>query len=74
MGHIKEPDGVDFVVDSTPLTTNDRKRISEVIAHYKATGKKLQFRESKIETRGQQKHKPLTKVVKRGGRHLANQK
>lgn len=60
MGHIKEPDGVDFVVDSTPLTNDDRKRISEIIAHYKATGEKLLFRKSKIESRGQKKHKPLT--------------
>ena len=39
MGHIKEQEGVDFVVDSTPLTTEDRKKISEIIAYYKATGK-----------------------------------
>ncbi len=37
MGHIKEPAGVDFVVDSTPLTKADKMRISEVIAYYKAT-------------------------------------
>lgn len=41
MGYIKEPAGVDFVVDSTPLTTEDRKRISEIIAYYKATGRKM---------------------------------
>lgn len=44
MGHIKEPLGVDFVVDSTPLTNEERKRISEVIAYYKATGKKMPFK------------------------------
>jgi len=43
MGHIKEPAGVDFVVDSTPLTKADKMRISEVIAYYKATGKKNAF-------------------------------
>ena len=43
MGHIKEPAGVDFVVDPTPLTTADRKRISEIIAYYKATGRKMPF-------------------------------
>jgi hypothetical protein len=74
MGHIKEPDGVDFIVDSSPLTTQERKRISEIIAHYKATGEKMPFRKSKIESRGQKKHKPLTKAIKHGGRHLANQK
>lgn len=47
MGHIKEPEGVDFIVDPTPLTTEERKRISEIIAHYKATGKKPSFQKSK---------------------------
>lgn len=41
MGYIKEPDGIDLVVDSTPLTATDRKKISEIIAYYKATGKKM---------------------------------
>lgn len=41
MGYIKEPAGVDFVVDPTPLTTADRKRISEIIAYYKKTGQKM---------------------------------
>lgn len=40
MGHIKEPNGVDFFVDSTPLTKEDRQQISELIAYYKRTGKK----------------------------------
>ena len=35
MGHIKEPKGVDFVVKSEPLTTADRKMISEYISKYK---------------------------------------
>ena len=41
MGYIKEPTGIDFVVDPTPLTKADRKKISEIIAYYKATGKKM---------------------------------
>lgn len=40
MGYIKEPAGVDFVVDATPLTKAERKRISEIIAYYKETGRK----------------------------------
>ena len=40
MGHIKEPKGIDFVVDPIPLTAEDKKRISEIIAYYKATGRK----------------------------------
>ena len=41
MGYIKEPPGIDFIVDPTPLTTSERKRISDIIAHYKATGQKM---------------------------------
>lgn len=40
MGYIKEPKGINFVVDPKPVTENDKKLISEVISHYKATGKK----------------------------------
>ena len=46
MGHIKEPSGINFVVDPIPLTSEDRKKISEIIAHYKATGKKIPLRRS----------------------------
>ena len=46
MGYIKEPAGVDFVVDPTPLTKEDRKKISEVIAYYKATGRKMPLTKS----------------------------
>jgi len=41
MGYIKEPAGIDFTVGPTPLTKEDRKKISEVIAYYKATGRKM---------------------------------
>jgi hypothetical protein len=46
MGYIKEPAGIDFVVDPTPLTEADRKKISEIIAYYKATGKKMPLQKS----------------------------
>ena len=36
MGHIKEPKGVDFIIQSEPLTDKDRKKISEFIAEYKS--------------------------------------
>ncbi|GGA81788.1 hypothetical protein GCM10011511_00930 [Puia dinghuensis] len=39
MGYIKEPKGVDFVVEPHVVTEEDRRIISEAIAHYKATGK-----------------------------------
>ncbi|MBI3233880.1 MAG: hypothetical protein HYZ42_07530 [Bacteroidetes bacterium] len=40
MGHIKEPKGIDFVIQSTPLTDKDRKEISNFIADYKAKNDK----------------------------------
>ena len=36
MGHIKEPDGVDFVINSRPLTKEEEIAISEYIRAYKA--------------------------------------
>lgn len=40
MGHIKEPKGVDFVIQSEPLTEKDRQEISKFIADYKAKNRK----------------------------------
>jgi len=40
MGYIKEPKGIDFVVDPQPLTEKDKSLISEAIIHYKQTGRK----------------------------------
>lgn len=39
MGYIKEPKGVDFVVEPIALTSRDQQMISKAIALYKATGK-----------------------------------
>ena len=39
MGYIKEPKSLDFVVEPHVVTDEDRRIISEAIAHYKATGK-----------------------------------
>ena len=52
MGYIKEPEGVDFVINSEPLTAEDRKRISEFIADYKARHKQ---KESKATLRKRKK-------------------
>jgi len=38
MGIIREPEGVDFVVDSRPLKKSEKKEISDIISHYKKTG------------------------------------
>ena len=51
MGYIKEPAGIDFVVDPTPLTAEARKKISEIIAYYKETGKKMKLQKSTTKTR-----------------------
>jgi hypothetical protein len=48
MGYIKEPEGVDFFVDPRPLTAADRKRISEIIAYYKATGRRMPMQKPKV--------------------------
>jgi hypothetical protein len=50
MGYIKEPAGINFLVDPTPLTVADRKKISEIIAYYKATGKKMPLQKSATKT------------------------
>jgi len=48
MGYIKEPAGVDFFVDPKPLTAADRKRISEIIAYYKTTGRKMPMKKKGV--------------------------
>lgn len=48
MGYITEPKGVEFVVDPKPLTEKDKKMISEVISHYKTTGKKKRVPSRKV--------------------------
>ena len=39
MGYIKEPKGVDLIIEPSVLTEQDKKIISEIIANYKRTGK-----------------------------------
>lgn len=46
MGYIKSPDGIDFLVDPSPLTPTERKKISAIIANYRATGKKMVLQDS----------------------------
>jgi hypothetical protein len=40
MAHIKEPKGVDFVIESGTLTKKDKLEISQFIAAYKAKAAK----------------------------------
>ncbi len=35
MGYLKEPDGIDFIIKSKPLTNKERSAISEFIADYR---------------------------------------
>jgi hypothetical protein len=42
MGYIKEPIGVDFIIQSSPLTDIERKEISEYIKSKKEENKKGQ--------------------------------
>lgn len=39
MGYIKEPKGVDFIIQSKPLNDEERTAISEFIRNYKAKQK-----------------------------------
>lgn len=57
MGYIKEPKGVNFVVDPKPVTENDKKLISEVISHYKATGKKKRIAPAKRQNKSSERKK-----------------
>lgn len=60
MGYIKEPLGVDFVVDPTPLTIEEKKKISEIIAHFKSTGRKMKFSKSATRTKATISNKRAT--------------
>ncbi|MEO6001201.1 MAG: hypothetical protein ABIN89_30395 [Chitinophagaceae bacterium] len=47
MGHIKEPDGVDFVINGKPLTEKQKKTISEFIQADKERIAKQKARKSR---------------------------
>ncbi|MFN2458631.1 MAG: hypothetical protein ABR502_10545 [Chitinophagaceae bacterium] len=51
MGHIKEPDGVDFVINGKPLTEKEKKAISEFIKADKEKIAKQKARRTSIATR-----------------------
>ena len=51
MGHIKEPDGVDFIINGKPLTDKEKKAISEFIKADKAKLAKQKVRRTRIVTR-----------------------
>ena len=41
MGHIKEPEGIDFIIQSPPLTKKEKEDITEFIKKSKLKRKKL---------------------------------
>jgi len=53
MGIIKEPEGIDFVIQSPPLTEDERKEISDFIRMRKLQrrSEKENLRKSRIKTR-----------------------
>jgi len=69
MAHIKEPDGIDFVVESKPLSDSERKQISEIIEHYKATGRKMKL---PITISRRKKYERTTSSLTKAGRKTIN--
>jgi hypothetical protein len=51
MGHIKEPDGVDFIIKGKPLTDKERQAISAFIKADKAKIARQKLRKSKTANR-----------------------
>ena len=51
MGHIKEPDGVDFIIKGKPLTEKEKRAISEFIKADKEKIAKQKARRTSITTR-----------------------
>ncbi|MDR0558589.1 MAG: hypothetical protein LBG92_00295 [Prevotellaceae bacterium] len=49
MGYVKEPEGIDFIIESKPLTAEDDRIISEYIRAEKA---KLIHSQSVMQTNG----------------------
>ena len=56
MGHINEPKGIDFLIQSPPLTDRERKELSEFIQKCKSEGAKTKNTNRKL------KVKPKTKA------------
>lgn len=50
MSFIKEPNGVDFIIESEHLTERDKEEISKFIAQYKRKSKKRTLQKEKRHT------------------------
>ena len=55
MGHIKEPDGVDFIINGKPLTDKEKRAISEFIKADKARRALLKKRQTKTKSKRRSK-------------------
>jgi hypothetical protein len=55
MGHIKEPKGIDFIINGKPLTEKEKKAISEFIKADKEKIEKQKARRKKIALRTKKK-------------------
>ncbi len=47
MAHIREPEGIDFVIKGPPLTEQERKELSELIKKMKSKSRKSNIRRKK---------------------------
>lgn len=56
MGHIKEPKGVDFVIESKPLTDEERMAISDFIRKDKVKHSEKRNAATKIKSEQIKKH------------------
>jgi hypothetical protein len=56
---IREPEGVDFVVERVKRTKADIEMVSRAIAHYKATGEKLVIGPTTKKPKASKKEKEL---------------
>lgn len=68
MGLIREPKGVDFIVEPSVLTDKDRTMISEIIANYKKNGK-LPSKPKKQKPRGRRSTTQNKNIATSGAEH-----
>ncbi|MBK8564066.1 MAG: hypothetical protein IPN76_12200 [Saprospiraceae bacterium] len=68
MGHIKEPKGVDLIINGLPLSQADKAAISEAIATYRKTG---EVPKSKPKLLGGRNSKATKKVAGQKGKKIA---
>ncbi len=64
MGYIKEPEGIDFIIQSKPLTDKDREQISKFIQEYK---RKNHSKKNKTSANRKEKKTATNKVQSGGG-------